>query len=304
LYNDNSIYLRVFMINKTIHIITLFLVLLIPVPAFSLGDYHFHRNIDQGNTGLVLITSSSKIKNLYTFFNKRKLLGKNIYFSKNKYIYRILVPTSPLTKTGQYTLNIFFNNKKQKQLKIIINKSSFKKTIIQIPKKKKGLLRSPGLNKEAALIGAKFKEHSDTPYWRNQFILPVKGRLTSTYGNQRTYNNGIVTWWHKGIDIGSKLGTAIVAPNDGTISLTATTFEVHGNTVMIDHGHGVVSVFNHMQSIKVKAGQFIQKGQKIGTVGSTGLSTGPHVHWGLSVNNIRVNPLQWVENRFAPNYFK
>ena len=292
------------MINKTLHIIALFLLLIIPVPSFSLGSYYYHENIVQGNTGFILITSPKKIIDPYTILNGKKLVGHNIYFSPSKYIYRILVPTSPLTKPGEYKLDIYFNNTKQNQFNINIETYTFKTTIIDIPKQKAGLLTSPDLNKEANVIGQKFKEDSETPYWKDQFILPAHGKITEEYGTQRTYNNGIVNWWHKGLDIANVAGTKVVAPNDGKITLTATTFEVHGNSIMIDHGNGVVSVFNHLQSISVKPGQFVQKGQTIGLMGSTGIATGPHVHWGLSVNNVRVNPLQWVENRFAPNYFR
>ena len=90
---------------------------------------------------------------------------------------------------------------------------------------------------------------------------------------------------------------------DNKIIILTDSLAVHGKTIMIDHGHNVVSVFNHLDSILVKEGAFVRKGTQVATMGNTGNSTGPHLHWGLSVNNVRVNPLPWVEKKLAPNYF-
>ncbi|MDR9402283.1 MAG: M23 family metallopeptidase, partial [Halothece sp. Uz-M2-17] len=91
-------------------------------------------------------------------------------------------------------------------------------------------------------------------------------------------------------------GSPVVAPASGTVALVGKEsegFRVHGNTVGIDHGQGVLSIFLHLNDINVQEGDRVTAGQKIGTVGSTGASTGPHLHWGLYVNGQAIDPAPW-----------
>ncbi len=114
----------------------------------------------------------------------------------------------------------------------------------------------------------------------------------------RRYYNGEFAqdYYHRGVDYAASTGTPVVAPAAGHIRLVdreANGFRIHGNTVGIDHGQGVLSIMIHLNSISVREGDFVQAGQTIGTVGSTGASTGPHLHWGLYVNGIAVDPVPW-----------
>ena len=126
------------------------------------------------------------------------------------------------------------------------------------------------------------------------FILPTQGKFSSTFGAKRTYN-GETQWQHVGLDIANIKGTPIVAPNSGKVVLIESLKE-HGNTIIIDHGFGVLSVFNHMSKINVAKNQVVSKGDSIGEIGDTGIATGPHLHWGLSVQNVRVDPLFWINH--------
>ena len=123
----------------------------------------------------------------------------------------------------------------------------------------------------------------------NGFIRPLKGITTGVYGSQRILN-GKKRRPHYGIDIASPKGTPIKSPNDGKVVLAERDLFFTGGTLMIDHGHGLISIYSHLENLKVERNQQIKKGQIIGTVGSTGRSTGPHLDFRLYWNNIAVDP--------------
>ena len=127
-----------------------------------------------------------------------------------------------------------------------------------------------------------------------KFTWPVPGasRITSGFGSRESPTEGASTN-HKGIDISAPTGTRIVAAESGTVVI-ATYSASAGNYVMISHGGGVYSVYMHMSSIGVSAGQSVSKGDKVGAVGSTGYSTGSHLHFGIRVNGSYVNPSSYV----------
>ena len=131
--------------------------------------------------------------------------------------------------------------------------------------------------------------------WRGPFGRPVSSRVTSGYGVLSIYQ-GRVWGFHRGVDFGAEVGTPVRAANDGIVRL-AETLPVSGNAVLVDHGLGVVTSYLHLSEILVRPGQQVRNGEVIGRVGSTGLATGPHLHWGLRVNGVHVNPLPWATPR-------
>ncbi len=120
-------------------------------------------------------------------------------------------------------------------------------------------------------------------------MQPVEGRYSSPYGLRR-YFNGQRRSPHKGLDIAAPLGTAVVAAAAGKVILTGHYFFT-GKTVFIAHGQGVVTLYGHLNSIAVDSEQTVKKGQIIGRVGKTGRATGPHLHWGVSLNNTMIDPM-------------
>jgi len=133
---------------------------------------------------------------------------------------------------------------------------------------------------------------------RSRFASPlapdVKYEPSSPFGSRRTYGSGSGLSAHAGEDFAVAPGTPVLAPAAGTVVLAEPLF-VRGNAVVIDHGRGVYSGYWHMQSLNVKAGDRVSPGQVLGMVGSTGLSTGAHLHWEMRVDGVAVDPLQWVE---------
>ncbi|WP_254602096.1 M23 family metallopeptidase [Sphingomonas bacterium] len=133
---------------------------------------------------------------------------------------------------------------------------------------------------------------SDTAGWRQQFRWPTTGRISTLFGSQRIYAGGVAGAYHGGIDIARPTGTPVYAPADGVITLAAShPFSLEGNLVLIDHGFGLISAMMHLSKIEVTQGQRITRGQEIGLVGMTGRATGPHLHWGLTWKDARIDPL-------------
>lgn len=134
-------------------------------------------------------------------------------------------------------------------------------------------------------------------YWNGPFSIPAAAAMNGPFGTRRSYNGGPVDTFHTGADFASAPGTAILAAAPGKVVL-ADTLNIRGNTVVIDHGWGVYTLYAHQTTIKVALGDMVDTGQVIGTAGSTGRVTGPHLHWELWINGVPVNPLTWTQQEF------
>jgi murein DD-endopeptidase MepM/ murein hydrolase activator NlpD len=130
-------------------------------------------------------------------------------------------------------------------------------------------------------------------FWSGGFVMPVKGRLSTPFGMGRVLN-GQRRSPHSGIDIAAPAGTPIGAANAGRVALAREMY-LSGNTVIIDHGWGVSTLYAHMDRIDVKVGQLLRRGEQVGAVGSTGRSTGPHLHFGTYIRGARVDPQKLIE---------
>jgi murein DD-endopeptidase MepM/ murein hydrolase activator NlpD len=129
--------------------------------------------------------------------------------------------------------------------------------------------------------------------WTGAWRLPLQGDQNSDFGLLRSYNGGPVNDWHHGHDISAAAGSAIVAPAGGRV-VFATELPVHGLGVILDHGAGVYSGYWHMSEISAPFGELVDAGDELGKVGSTGVSTGPHLHWEVIVQGQDVDPIQWT----------
>ncbi len=126
--------------------------------------------------------------------------------------------------------------------------------------------------------------------WQDDFIWPVNGRISGVFGSQRFFGQDARSP-HSGTDLAAPPGTPVRAPAGGRIVLASPPlYSLEGNLVILDHGLGLYSAFLHLQSVDVKVGQNVVRGDPIGTVGSSGRATGPHLHWGLYWQGIRFDP--------------
>ena len=151
------------------------------------------------------------------------------------------------------------------------------------------------IQKESRLSREAFERFSDinknTPY--QNLLLPTTGPISSPFGLKRFFNEQ-ARRPHSGIDIAAPRGTDIIAPMDGEIVLTGNFF-FNGNSIFIDHGQGLVTMYCHMDKLESQQGQSVKAGDVIGKVGSTGRATGPHLHWTVSLNNTRIEPLLFID---------
>jgi len=145
------------------------------------------------------------------------------------------------------------------------------------------------IKQENRQIGRARAVDSETPYFLEGFIWPSTGRISGVYGSQRVLN-GEPKRPHYGIDIAAPRGAPVVAPAGGVIRLAHQDMYYTGKTIILDHGHGVSSAFLHMDSLTVREGDVVARGQQIGTVGSTGRSTGPHLDWRINLFKTRIDP--------------
>ncbi len=134
----------------------------------------------------------------------------------------------------------------------------------------------------------------DEQYWNGKFIQPVDGEMTTQYGMIRYVNGSPTSTRHSGVDLAAARGTPVKAAGNGRV-LFAGYLQLTGNTVLIEHGYGLKSWYYHMDSLNVSQDEMVKQGQIIGEVGSTGFSTGPHLHFAMSVNRVFVNPWTAIE---------
>jgi murein DD-endopeptidase MepM/ murein hydrolase activator NlpD len=134
---------------------------------------------------------------------------------------------------------------------------------------------------------------SPEPLFLSGWQWPAIGRISGVYGSQRILN-GKPRQPHYGIDIAAPKGTPVVAPADAVVRLAESDLYYTGGTLILDHGHGLSSAFLHLATVDVRVGESVRRGQKIGTVGSTGRSTGPHLDWRINWFDRRIDPAPLV----------
>jgi murein DD-endopeptidase MepM/ murein hydrolase activator NlpD len=159
----------------------------------------------------------------------------------------------------------------------------------QITLSKKNLERVAREKKEIQRI---YANSSNTRLWYGSFEKPLAGDTTSAFGTSRLFN-GQHRSYHRGIDLRAGIGTPVKVSNSGVVRLARNLF-YSGNIVIVDHGLGVFTNYAHLSKIEVMEGQYIARGDPMGLTGSTGRVSGPHLHWGVKVNGVYVDPLQFL----------
>ncbi len=225
-------------------------------------------------------------------------MDKNISLLHNteKSLFEGFITADLEQKPGTYDLDIIFKPSGiEKKIKVRVLAKDYGVRRLTLPKNKVNLNDSDlkRANKESAVMNGLWNASAASPYWNRPFIMPLDTKITGTFG-RRSIINDQPRSPHTGVDMSGKKGTPVKASNSGVIVLTGDHFFT-GSTVVIDHGAGILSMYFHLDKINVKKGDKISRGGILGTVGSTGRATGPHLHWGIRVNNNRVDPSGLVE---------
>ena len=225
-----------------------------------------------------------------------------LYFEETKYPvfelstnwYRSFIPLSANSKPGKYPIEILYKGKIRK-IELSVNDTKYLVETLTLPKSVAGL-RASKIERE--LVNKALSIASEKKLWTGKFILPNSHKRSTPYGVKRKINGTFdPDYFHKGLDFAAPLGSNIIAPENSKVILAGQEskgFVVNGNCVFLDHGHGVITGYLHLSKLLVKDGDFVKKGQIIGKVGSSGIASGPHLHWGLYIFGKTVDPLNWL----------
>ncbi len=286
--------------NYTITLIIFILLISITsfMPPFICADdlnENFSLNTESIQQGDFLIVETNLTSPLNSvLFNTTKYNFNNYQDMKIA-----VVPVSYWITPNDYILKIFGPNKQIKKT-ITVLSGNFPNSYIEVDQEKENLIRPEKEStiqrkkEEQKLINKARQKSSFSNLWTDSFIWPVKGPISTEFGATR-FVNGSLQSRHSGIDIACQQGKSVSATNNGIVKL-ATNLLITGNTVIIDHGWNIFSSYSHLSKIEVKKGDRVEKGQKIGEIGSTGFSTGPHLHWTITINGVFVNPRSIINN--------
>lgn len=194
--------------------------------------------------------------------------------------YYTFLPVSATAKPGKYKIGT---------ATLTIKAKTFSVQRLKVTKEQEAMQRNQKrIDQDQAKIDKARSKSAGKFLFTGSFLQPVKGRLSTPFGYTR-YVNGKLASSHMAIDLAVPVGTPVKATNDGVVLLSDSLY-LTGNTVYIDHGLNVVSQYAHLSKLLVKPGDKVKAGQTIGLAGSTGFSTGPHLHFAMWVENKAVNP--------------
>lgn len=224
--------------------------------------------------------------------------------SKNSLIYECFVPISCEESPNEYLFSVEIADKVGNTI-ILDNKFQvvlypFKKETLHVSAEKLKEEKEKG-DDQQILEAALAKLAADSPHeklWHGAFCMPIdNARVTCEYGTVRTTQER-GRYMHRALDLINTPCSVVWATQDGTV-VHMGRYVNSGNTVIVDHGCGILSLFFHLDKFAdIKVGQHIAKGNPVGTVGKTGYATGYHLHWEMRVNNIPVDPMQWLKQNF------
>ena len=225
------------------------------------------------------------------FYKKQRVMVR-----KNETHWEAIVGIPLSAKPGIHKLTIQTSENKKTHKEFSISAKSYTEQRLTIKNKRMVNPYAKDMDriiKEKKIIVDALKTWNEQEPESMNFILPVEGRFSSPFGLRRYFNEQ-ARKPHSGLDVAAATGTYIKAPANGTIITTGNYF-FNGNTVFIDHGQGLITMYCHMNKIDIKPGMKVKQGDVIGEVGETGRVTGPHLHWSVSLNNARIEPKLFLD---------
>jgi murein DD-endopeptidase MepM/ murein hydrolase activator NlpD len=257
----------------------------------------FPKSVKQGEVCLLKARGPGLFKSVYgEFQGKRYPLGSGDTDQTYEGILGIDMDTKP-EKYGIRFVAVDDSGKSDSQTSSIkVTKTDFAVQKITLPKSMveldaKTLER---VNRESRRLKELFQTFWNERAWKGAFIRPVEGELSGAFGTRRIIN-GQPKSPHSGVDLRAEEGTPVWASNSGRVALVDDLF-FSGKSVILDHGWGLYSMYFHLSEARVRVGDQIPKGAELGRVGSTGRSTGPHLHWGIILNGARVDPFSLLRS--------
>lgn len=234
--------------------------------------------------GDVIFVRSNRAQSVTLFSQTYRLQPSQGEFAR-------FIPIPFNAKSGTYQVQ---TTDKKLAIPLTINAKKFAVDVLTVSKQMNEMRQDNNrINADQKKINAARSRSAPVPYFTGPFTQPAVGTLTTPFGYQRVVN-GVPANRHSAIDIANKTGTPIWASNNGKVVL-ADSLYLTGNTIIIDHGLQVFSIYAHMSKLEVKTGQEVTQGQVIGRMGTTGFSTGPHLHYGMLIGNTYVNPQPFFE---------
>lgn len=218
-----------------------------------------------------------------------------VYKYKDRSVF--ICPIDLNAEPGEYDLNVIVNEGASDEYiiagKLAVKSKTFKTQYLTVSEEMNETNNdNAAVYEYAQLVKPARTESAAEKLWEGTFVMPVEGELTTDFAEIRYVNNELSSSRHSGLDLAAPLGTEVKAPNNGIVVFAMEGLLSPGNTVVIDHGIGLFTSYYHLNTILVEKGQKVSKGDVIGTVGTTGFSTGPHLHYAVSIYNTYVNPYQ------------
>jgi murein DD-endopeptidase MepM/ murein hydrolase activator NlpD len=212
--------------------------------------------------------------------------------------YTVVLPVSLKTRPGKTHAVLYWKyldgGMGQLGLPLEVRSREFSVQHLKLSRSQESKYSAPETKRERELIGAALDLVGAERLWGGSFTKPVEGRISTEFGLQR-YVNGNFSYRHRGVDLACPEGTPVKAAASGLVSLADDSFLLHGKTVILDHGQGVSSLYIHLSGIAVAPEERVEQGQVVGYVGSTGVATGPHLHFAVYVHHEAVDPFYWTD---------
>ena len=225
-----------------------------------------------------------------------------LLFAPHEDGYVALVGIDGFTEPGIYDLELTGGDERglwsPVRARVPLTETTYDTQYIELGEALDGLLDPELRATEDEFLKGIYARFTEERRWDSPFQVPLTTTIISApYGGRRSYNGGPIEIYHTGIDYAAAQGVTVLAPANGVVVFSET-LELRGGTLIIDHGMGVMTGYYHLSERLVEVGQEVTAGEPIARVGSTGLSSGPHLHWDLRVMNVTVDPTQWTQQAF------
>ncbi len=241
------------------------------------------------------------VENLLAGTPTGQFAGQQLRFFPTEDGFTALIGLDAFTEAGLYELSLGGSGIqpwRPMTQQLPVTQGNYGTQFITLGEEYNALLDPTVRQEEDAFLATYFNHYSEAQQWQGVFQTPISVTVvTAVYGDGRSYNGGPIEIFHTGVDYGGAVGTPILAPANGTVIFAEET-QLRGLVTIVDHGLGVTTAYFHQSEMLVQVGDLVVVGQPIGTLGSTGLSSGPHLHWDLRVNNVPVDGVQWLNEVF------